>query len=392
MSVGGGYACAVVASGAIWCWGSNYYGTLDNGTTGLDNSSPVPVQVSGISNAVTVSAGPVHACAILGTGTVKCWGSNEGGLIGDGTTTWRSTPVDVPGLSGISAITTNSVHSCAVLSATGAMKCWGSNGDGQLGDGTTTGRTTPVDVIGVTGVVEAGAGLRHTCARFGDGTVKCWGFNNLGTLGDGTNDSSTSPVSVVGLTGTKGLVASFGHNSVITSTDTVKCWGWNQNGQLGDGTVINRSTPVDVPVLPQSETGATTSATTLDVASISAGSNSSCALISDGSAKCWGDTSAGLVGTGGGNTTKSPAPVNGGARFYGAPLPPTSLYVPIVPCRVVDTRQGGGKLNNREIRAYQIAGSGPAFAAQGGLPGGCDIPTGAVAVEASITAVSPSTG
>jgi len=181
----------------IQCSGENTNGQLGDGTT---TNQSAPVTVSGISTATSVSAGFRQTCALLNNNTVNCWGLNSSGQLGDGTTVDKSTPVTV---SGISTATSVSVgggseegHSCSLLS-NNSVKCWGNNGYGQLGDGTTTDRSTPVLVSGISTAIAISAGFRHTCALLSDSTVQCWGYNNQGQLGDRTKASSFTPVNVL---------------------------------------------------------------------------------------------------------------------------------------------------------------------------------------------------
>ena len=195
VSAGNSHSCAVSTAGGVKCWGLS---TLSDGST---TNSAVPVDVVGLGSGVkAVSAGLGYTCAVTLAGAVKCWGDNTYGQLGNGTTTSSAVPVGVVGLgSGVVAVSAGEFHSCAVTSA-GAVKCWGHNAFGEVGDGTTTDSAVPVGVVGLgSGVVAVSAGEFHSYAVTLAGAVKCWGFNAVGELGDGTTAQSVAPVGVVGL-------------------------------------------------------------------------------------------------------------------------------------------------------------------------------------------------
>jgi alpha-tubulin suppressor-like RCC1 family protein len=282
LTAGMDHTCAVTRGGGVKCWGWNEYGQLGAGTT-EDRSTPVEVQ--GLSGVVAAGAGYRHTCALTNGGGVKCWGLNRNGQLGDGTAAFSSTtPVEVHGLTGgITAIAAGGSHTCVLMDDAhgGGVKCWGLNYYGELGDGTAVySSTTPVDVQGLgDGVAAIVAGGDHTCAVMDEahgGGVKCWGMNEIGQLGDGTAAfSSTIPVEVPGLRGVAAIAAGYGHTCALTHSGRVKCWGANDHGQLGDGTTERRSTPVDVQGL-------------VDIAAIAASGSRTCALTRGGGVKCWG--------------------------------------------------------------------------------------------------------
>jgi len=311
VSRGRDFTCARRASGGVLCWGWGSNGQLGIGNpSGGDrcavaNLDPAflytcrtrPVAVSGLTDAVEISAGEFHACARRSSGSVVCWGTN-GGALGDGTTTQRLTPTPVSGLPDAVEISTGAGSSCARRSG-GSVVCWGDNNYGQLGDGTTTQRLTPTAVSGLTDAVEISAGDSHACARQSSGTVVCWGLGFSGQLGLGTPSGGvqcagvsgsvfgttcrTQPVAVSGLTDAIEIFAGGSSTCARRSSGSVVCWGNNAGGALGDGTIINRLTPTAVSGLT-------------DAVEIGGGKFHRCARQNGGSLVCWGDNDYGQVG------------------------------------------------------------------------------------------------
>jgi alpha-tubulin suppressor-like RCC1 family protein len=256
------HACALSRGGAVSCWGLNHRGQLGNGTTD-DSATPVPV-VGLDSGVEAISAGYFHTCAVLRGGAVKCWGQNSAGELGDGTTVDRSVPVEVVGLDAraltVAAATgsgdgVDASSTCALVRSprshgghTGEVRCWGLNHHGQLGDGTTIDRPTPVRVAGLDGATAVDFGGGFACSLTAGGSARCWGINFAGELGDGTTVDRHLPTQVVGLDGGVVQVAAGGfHGCSLSGRGRVMCWGGNPFGQVGDGTAgTNRLSPVDV--------------------------------------------------------------------------------------------------------------------------------------------------
>lgn len=202
--------------GQAWAWGFNYYGQLGDGTT---TDSNTPVEVQGLTDAVSVAAGGFHNLALKQDGRVVSWGYNGLGQLGNGTTADSNTPVEVQGLTDAVAVAVGGAHSLA-LKQDGTVVAWGYNESGQLGDGThRIVRYLPVEVEGLTDAVAIAAGESHSLAVKSDGTVVAWGWNFDGHLGDGTTTNRSTPVEVQGLTDAVAIAGGFWHSLAIEVKD-----------------------------------------------------------------------------------------------------------------------------------------------------------------------------
>ena len=355
VSAGPFHSCGVTTAGAAYCWGDNTYGQLGNGEYGLFDpwgyASSTPVAVAGGLIFERVSAGGEHSCGVTTTGATYCWGRNENGELGNGSTsTLESTPVAVAG--GLTFATVSAAgldpwgngpsgYSCGVTTAGGAH-CWGSNGHGELGNGSTTNSSTPVAVAGELVFASVSAGAGHNCGVTTAGEAYCWGDNYFGELGNGSTTNSNMPVAVAGgLTfasvsadafrsscgvTTAGAAycwgfshsrtpvalageitfatvsAGSGHSCGVSTAGVAYCWGYNDSGELGDGSTINSNTPVVV-------------AGGLTFATVSAGNGHSCGVTTTGAAHCWGANAHGELGDDSTTSSSSPVAVAGGLTF-----------------------------------------------------------------------------
>ncbi|MDW8246221.1 MAG: hypothetical protein RMJ84_06565 [Sandaracinaceae bacterium] len=209
ITTGEAHTCALLSSGEVRCWGRNNHGQLGNRTT-TNSSDPVATvrleegREQNLTSVRTIAAGWNHTCAVVGSDAqVFCWGDNSHGQLGSGMSGGNSTTAVSTGLRGAQAIAAGGMHTCALLMGSGEVLCWGANWNGQLGDGTMTNRSTPVPVRGLSGVTAIALGSYHSCAITQNPTTRrpevlCWGRNNVGELGDGTTMDRTTPVMVMG--------------------------------------------------------------------------------------------------------------------------------------------------------------------------------------------------
>ncbi len=296
VAAGGSHSCVLYTSGRIFCWGDNARGELGDGTTVQRTTA---VEVTGLTGPATaIVAGEQHTCALLSDHTVACWGGNANYQLGDGTTgTLSDTPIAVVGLSeGAIAIGAGAAHTCVVTTAH-EVRCWGDDNVGQLGDGSTTNANTPVAGTGITNATAVAAGAAYSCALESTGGVECWGHGANGEIGDGTATNRPAPTPVSGLTNIVALSGGYGHACAADMAGALWCWGFNGAGEIGDNTTAQADTPVQVH-------GPMNMGTFSGVDEVAAGGSlwflqeHTCAHTTDGSTYCWGSGAVGQLGNG----------------------------------------------------------------------------------------------
>jgi len=302
------HSCALRFDGTVRCWGDNSSGQLGNPNAGSFSMSPA--QVSHLTDAVALAAGTRHTCAVRVGGRVSCWGYNASAQLGDGSgsTGPRSVPVTVVKSDGgdlleVVAIAAGVNHTCA-LHASGSVSCWGGNTFGELGDATTVAvrsRAVTAASLPDATALAAGPAANHTCALRADGSVRCWGRNDDGQLGDGTVVDRNFPVPA-GVTGVVALAAGARHACAVNASSLALCWGANTQGQLGNGTKTTPDPPAPVLVLfsvvPIPNQPPVIIPFTGGVG-LAAGSQHTCARLVTGQVGCWGDNGEGQIGDGG---------------------------------------------------------------------------------------------
>jgi len=345
VAVANGFTVALTTDGEVRVFGWDDYAGL-----GVDpGNALVPTTIPALATGVVdIATNYQTSCAAMSNGSVKCWGDNRFGAVGDGTETDRATPVDVSGLTGVKSISAGADFMCAAMTAGGA-KCWGRNEYRQLGAMTPDPSNSnsflpslvPIDVAGLAGTVKSvHGGFEHACAIMMTGTLKCWGKNVWGQLGNGLGDGLSLPRNfgdaipdVMSLAGVVDVAPSVQHTVAVLSTGAVKAWGKQENGNLGNG---EDSTFAPDVTSPADVTGLTTGGTAVagtcaivggnvwcwvdnlgdgstgdearslvprmvpgitDAVQISTGLHT-CVVLASGRMKCWGDNTNGGLGIG----------------------------------------------------------------------------------------------
>lgn len=302
----GSHTCALASNGAAYCWGYNANGQLGNNDTSVVTPRPVTVAGGLAFQSLSVSKVEDLTCGLAIGGAAYCWGQNDGGQLGDGTTTRRLTPTPVAGGLTFTSLAVGNEHVCGIATS-GAAYCWGSTPNGAFGDGTVGTHLTPAATAPGMIFQSIVAGSDYTCALTPAGVAYCWGLGPAGQLGNGANTTSTTPVPVAGGLTFRGLAAGGQTVCGLTTAGKAYCWGANFFGTAGDGTsatdggTTRRPTPVAV-------VGG------LTFESLSAGHETMCGVTAAGAGYCWG-YNFGAVGDGTSDHRSSPAAVAGGLTF-----------------------------------------------------------------------------
>jgi alpha-tubulin suppressor-like RCC1 family protein len=248
VNIGANSACAVTTGGTGYCWGNNSNGQLGNGTF-VASANPAAVTGNLTFGALSVGEGG-HACGIAGGGAAYCWGYNASGQLGVSSVAYTNSPVAVSGGLAFASISTGENAQTCGVTAAGAGYCWGFNGDGELGNGTTTNSSTPVAVGGNHTYSSLSVGDAFACGVATGGTVYCWGYGSQGQLGTGAIAASSAPIAIFGGLTYSSVSAGYASACAVTTGGAAYCWGNNSFGQLGNRSITATLVPALVVTPP----------------------------------------------------------------------------------------------------------------------------------------------
>jgi alpha-tubulin suppressor-like RCC1 family protein len=329
IAAGGRNSCVLLDDNRISCWGDDTSGQIGDGPVNNNLSEPDTV-VTTPETVVSLAVNLDYSCGLFATGNVQCWGSDDDGQLGNGgadvtpgggdvDTATNAPALEFPAARTASAVTTGSTHACAILD-NAQISCWGSNGDGEVGNGSGAAViTAPSATLALPGGQSAegvSAGRNHTCAVLSSGGVTCWGSDSNGQLGNGAPTADvTQPPSAIALpAGAVAVATSANHTCAVLTTNALYCWGDDDSGQIGTaGANADAATPVSV---------------LSNVEAVALGDNHTCALLTNGSVTCWGSDSKGQLGNGAAGNTDAPGASISGltvARNAGTPSAPSGM-------------------------------------------------------------------
>lgn len=300
-AAGTNHVCAVANNRHVYCWGKNDEGEIGTGTTSF--TEPVPRRNALTVDVISVASGGGHSCALTAGGVAYCWGRFANGQLGRGSTIGdASLPLSVLTSQPFAALTAGTDHTCG-LGTDAHASCWGANRSGRVGDGTTTDRFEPRAVIDVPQWLVLSAGANHTCGLATDHLAWCWGVNDAGQLGDSSTAQRHSPTAVLGSRQYSTIAAGGAHTCAVTTAGVLYCWGRNTSGETGS------ELPDSLVLAP------TVVASGLTFRAVATGAQHSCAIASDSTAYCWGANLAGQLGDSSQSGRLTPVPVHGALHF-----------------------------------------------------------------------------
>lgn len=334
LATGDRSTCARHVNGTVSCWGQDSNELMVNGPGVVDNEAPV--QIPGLANVAYLAGGDYTYCALMVDTTVTCWGENSDLQAGVPVASTAAAPTQVAGLTGVQALGAGGKVSCALM-AGGTVKCWGDDSEGNLGNGPGgADSAAPLDVPGLSGVVQLAVGYDAVCALMPGGTVKCWGRGDEGQQGSGGIADQDVPTDVPGLTGVQRLITGYESFCALMPGGTLKCWGYNGDNEFGiAGDTANKNSPVDVPGV----SGIGFVPEVFD--------ETLCVGFPGGTIKCWGYNSEGQAGVG-----PTGSPVQTATDIPGLDLV-TQAHPGITPAVTVT---GKPKVDRRK-RNYTVKGS-----------------------------------